>query len=426
MRLEADHWHRQHLESQRVIDMLHWEKEDLVRTHTNETGELRRKVSILSEKVGSTAMSTAASSTGFSDLASDYDGLKLGVQGWDNPIFASEFGNMDAAATAPAAISVDAGALSVEQSQPLHQQRQQPQQAPVMQSNDLSFTTLKEDDSQQEKPVASGLLLMLLLCGAFVASKSAGSSPPTIPRMSDEVRAASATVLDSIFRDAGVAPSPSDGDAGTMTVASQRPLPSGKGMVMHGIPAPSGPVAPLQMGAWSDVGLNGGSGSSGLGASSLGQLQVDLTSFTANQEAEQAFGMTASQYNSVTDAGFVYEYNGLSSPDADADADADADGHRDSDGQATPVTSPSGGFGTEGANAGYIAKGVAQKRSLMETLAAMREQAPGRTAAEVYTRSLLWERIPADVVMEFKRLVETSTGAAVPVTMNGQSSTVEV
>ena len=422
MRLEADHWHRQHLESQRVIDMLHWEKEDLVRTHTNETGELRRKVSILSEKVGSTAMSAAASSTGFSDLASDYDGLKLGAQSWDNPIFASEFGNMDAAAPAPAVIPVDAGALSVEQ--PLHQQRQQPRQAPMVQPNNLSFTTVKEDDSQQEKPVASGLLLMLLLCGAFVASKSAGSSPPTIPRMSDEVRAASANVLDSIFRDAGVAPSPSDGDAGTMTVASQRPHPSGKGMIVHGIPTPSDPVAPLHMGgAWSDIGMNGGGGSNGLGASSLGQLQVDLTSLTGNQEAEQAFGMTASQYNSVTDAGFVYEYNGLSSPDADADADADA--HRESDGQATPMTSPSGGFGTDGSSTGFVGKGAGQKRSLMETLAAMREQAPGRTAAEVYTRSLLWERIPADVVMEFKRLVETSTGVAAPVNMNGQTSMVK-
>ena len=408
MRLEADHWHRQHLESQRVIDMLHWEKEDLVRTHTNETGELRRKVSILSDKVGSTAMSAAASSTGFSDLASDYDGLKLGAQGWDGSIFASEFGNIDAAAAAGTAVPVDTGVFS---SEARVQQQQQQQQAPMARADNLSFATVKQDDPPQEKPAASGLLLMLLLCGAFVASKSASSSPPVIPRMSDEVRAASATVLDSIFRDAGVAPSASGGSVGTMTLANQRPRLAGHGMAMH---------APAQMDVWSDFDINvaSGGGGNGVGVSSLSQFQADLINPTSNQKAEQVFGMTVSQYNGITDTGFSYGSAALSSPDGgNADADADADGERNSDGQATPVTSPSGGsgggFGSDGASVVLPSKGASQKRNLLETLAAMREQAPGRTAAEVYTRSLLWERIPADIVMEFKRMVEAGTGAAI-------------
>ena len=67
------------------------------------------------------------------------------------------------------------------------------------------------------------------------------------------------------------------------------------------------------------------------------------------------------------------------------------------------------------------------RRNLAETLAAMREESKGGTAAEVYTRSLLWERIPSEVVHEFKRMVEESDHvSAKSGTSDGEVHKVEV
>jgi hypothetical protein len=38
----------------------------------------------------------------------------------------------------------------------------------------------------------------------------------------------------------------------------------------------------------------------------------------------------------------------------------------------------------------------------------MQERARGESAAQVYTRSLLWDRIPSEVVMEFRKMVAES------------------
>jgi hypothetical protein len=47
--------------------------------------------------------------------------------------------------------------------------------------------------------------------------------------------------------------------------------------------------------------------------------------------------------------------------------------------------------------------------NLAETLGRMRE-ARGQSAAEVYTRSLLWDTVPEDVVRAFKRAVAQRQG----------------
>lgn len=49
----------------------------------------------------------------------------------------------------------------------------------------------------------------------------------------------------------------------------------------------------------------------------------------------------------------------------------------------------------------------------------MREQNKGESAAEVYTRSLLWDKISPEVVHEFKRIVEESTAMSRPSTSEG-------
>ncbi|KAF1959442.1 hypothetical protein CC80DRAFT_327251 [Byssothecium circinans] len=336
---EKENWHREQLEMHHLIGQLQFDKEELVRTHTLETGELRKKVSVLTERLECATTNTSiAPSTTFTDFTSDMDSLHMGNSEWDNYIFVNDF-------------------VSDEQT-PGQQQEQS-----------LALVPRAKDE---EKPVASGLLLMLLLCGAFVASKSAGSNPPPIPRMSDDVRAASASVLDSIFKDAGVAPTLTEQGVVANRVSMMEPAPSG----IHW-PKPS--VADSEM--------------PGLTGSSLDQLHTQLTSTTKDQENEQLFSMTAAQYNSMTSLDYTRTRYSIHSDDYNDPL--------------SPTSQPS------------------HRRNLAATLAAMREQSKGDSAAEVYTRSLLWDKIAPEVVIEFKRMVEESASSR-PSTSDGMSTKIEI
>jgi phage tail protein X len=99
-------------------------------------------------------------------------------------------------------------------------------------------------------------------------------------------------------------------------------------------------------------------GSSALTRRVLGQ--------TKQQMAEAAFSMTAAQYQAITNADFSRQ------------------SYENSEDRPSAPT----------------------RKSLSELVRANREAAQdGGNTGEVYTRSLMWDRIPADVVQEFKRLV---------------------
>jgi hypothetical protein len=327
---EKENWHRESMDMHHMINQLQFDKEELVRTHTVETGDLRKKVAVLTERLEiatGNGMAVAPSTT-FTDFASEMDNLHMGSSDWDNYIFVNDDFTSD------------------QQTPPGHNHEQT--MAVVPRSKD------------EDKPVASGLLLMLLLCGAFVASKSGGAAPP-IPRMPDEVRAASATVLDSIFKDAGV----------STTLAEQ-------GIVANHVsafePGPSGV-------AWPKTTLSG-SELAGISGSHLDQLHSQLTGPTKDQEAEQLFSITPAQYNSMTSLDFTRPRYSITSDDMSDPL--------------SPGSQPS------------------HRRNLAESLAAMREQNKGDSAAEVYTRSLLWDKIAPEVVHEFKRIVEESAAMSRP------------
>jgi hypothetical protein len=301
-KLALDEWSRKEQQYQQYIENMQMEKEEMVRAHTIESGDLRKKVSVLTDHIGrleSTAMSAQPSSTGYTADYSDIDSLTMDGA-WDNISFLNDF-------------SVD---------------------PEVKVENSLVPAKKAENSllSEPEKPAAQGLLLMLLLFGAFVASK--GSSP-SIPRMSDDVRAASATLLEDIFKDAGVQQSSAVSEA----VA---PLPSGH----------SWSSAPAQS--------MGGSEMVGVTSSTLGDLADTLAQPTEEQNHEQLFSLSAAQYNGLTSQDFLHH---------------------------TPQRSTSQG-----------------RRNLGETLAAMRANSK-KSAAEVYTRSLLWDQVPSEVVRNFAKLV---------------------
>jgi hypothetical protein len=271
----------------------------MVRNHTIETGDLRKKVSVLTEHIQRLESAAAAAASGPNGFSSDYADIdSLTMDGaWDNISFVNDFAA----------------------------------EAEIKHENSL-VPAKKVDSSllsEPEKPAAQGLLLMLLLFGAFVASK--GSSP-SIPQMSDDVRAASATLLEDIFKDAGVS-------------EAAAPLPSGESWSAN-----HGPSA-------------GESEMAGMAPSTLGDLTDSLVRPTEEQNHEQLFSLSAAQYNGLVSPDFLHN---------------------------APPRSTSQG-----------------RRNLGETLAAMRSNSKN-SAAEVYTRSLLWDQVPSEVVRNFAKLVSES------------------
>ncbi|KAI9824288.1 MAG: hypothetical protein M1832_002096, partial [Thelocarpon impressellum] len=108
----------------------------------------------------------------------------------------------------------------------------------------------------------------------------------------------------------------------------------------------------------------------GLSDSSLDVLHHQLARPTPEQEQEQLFSLSADQYNGVTSQDFLREPAGL-------------------------------------AGGGGMSQG---RRNLGASLAAMRDDHNKASAAEVYTRSLLWDKVPTEVVRDFARFVSDSNG----------------
>lgn len=295
-------------EKQQEIEQLKFEKEEMVRTHTIETGDLRKKVSVLTNHVQ--ALEGAAMSQGHGMQNQDFLGTPYGgMEGiamdapWDSMgPFGAEF--------------------------PIEQPDVKPEMQLVpSKKHDVTIPNDVEKASTQ-----GGLLFMLFLVGAFVLS----SRQPSIPRVSEDVRAASATILENVLKDAGVAQSAS---GGLEAMAHQA-----TGTSWASAPTASMPVL--------------GGGLDGVGPSMLGELSDSLTQPTEEQQNEQLFGLTAAQYEGVQSQDFL---------------------------QHAPAEKPS----SQG------------RRNLAEALASMRSN----SKAEVYTRSLLWDQIPSDVVRSFAKMV---------------------
>ncbi|KAK2629420.1 hypothetical protein QTJ16_000240 [Diplocarpon rosae] len=311
-RLSLDEWARKEQQYEQFIAGLRLENEELVRNHTIETGDLRKKVGVLTEhiqRLEGAPMAPLPVATGYPSDFADIDSLTMDGP-WDNISFLNDF--------AP---------------------------EPEVKAEHSLVPARKVENSllsEPEKPAAQGLLLMLLLVGAFVASK--GSSP-TIPKMSDDVQAASSALLEDIFKDAGVNSAPSVSEA----IA---PLPSASSWSIA--------TAMPSMGGNEMVGVT---------PSTLGDLADSLAHPTEDQSNEQLFSLSAAQYNGLTNQDFL---------------------------DTAPQRSTSQG-----------------RRNLGDTLAAMRLNSKN-SAAEVYTRSLLWDQVPSEVVRNFAKMVSDCNSKRAP------------
>jgi hypothetical protein len=232
------------------------------------------------------------------------------------------------------------GDFPMEQNTP--EVKQEMQIVPAAKKLEVSLPTTVDS----EKPAQQGgLLFMLFLVGAFVLSSR--SSTPSIPRVSEDVRAASATLLESVLKDAGV----SQAASGLQALA---PQPSGTTWAQASQPSLS-MAAPMV---------------DNVAPSVLGEMADTLTQPTEQQTNEQIFSLSAAQYNDLTSQDFL---------------------------QAALPAERSTSQG---------------RRNLGEALANMRSTTKQSSAAEVYTRSLLWDQIPSDVVRTFARMVAESNNAA--------------
>jgi predicted nucleic acid-binding Zn-ribbon protein len=93
---EKENSHHESIEMHHMINQLHFDKEELVRNHTLETSELRKKVSVLTKRLKaatSNDMAVALSST-FTDFASEMDSLNMDNSYWDNYTFVNDFASI--------------------------------------------------------------------------------------------------------------------------------------------------------------------------------------------------------------------------------------------------------------------------------------------------------------------------------------------
>jgi hypothetical protein len=323
MQREMEKLHLDNQNYQSYIHELEREKEEMISRHTNETGELRKKISVLTNEVQ--AMGRASSNAqGFNSGAfSEMDTVPMDCS-WEN---LAAFGD-----------------FQTEQS--TTEVKQEMQVVPAKKTETAATATTTDI----EKPAhQGGLLFMLFLVGAFVLSSR--SSTPSIPRVSEDVRAASASILQNVLKDAGV----SQVAAGLEASGSAR-APSATVTWSSSQPS-SSMAAPM---------VDGNT----VARSTLGEMADALTQPTEQQTNEQIFSLTAEQYNDLTSTqGF------LPPPD-----------------QAGKPSGPG-------------------RRNLAEALASVRSSAK-QSAAEVYTRSLLWDQIPHDVVRAFAQMVAESNAAA--------------
>ncbi len=300
--IQADEMKRKEQQYNQMVQSLIMEKEEMIRVHTLETGDLRKKVSVLTEHVQRLESAALAEppAQGFTNEFADIDSITMDGA-WDGMSFLNEYTDSEVKVEAPP-------------------------------HNDALIGKLSDE---AEKPAAQGILLMLLLFGAFVASK--GSSP-SLPRVSDDVAAAGAQVLSDIFSEAGVS---------SATTAALPPLSSASTNSWSGMSATHVNMAQLSSGGF---------------ISGLGDFD-SLSKPSRDQEHEQLFGMSAAQYNAANNQGFMHD--------------------------APAVKSTS--FG---------------RRNLAESLASMRSGNGKKT--DVYTRSLLWDQVPQDVVRKFAQMVQES------------------
>ncbi|KAJ6257669.1 hypothetical protein Dda_7457 [Drechslerella dactyloides] len=297
------------------------QNEEIVRKHTLESAELRKKntflaqeLDLMQEKLNQAHLQSQSPAGVNYTEEFTFDGMPIDSF-WEPPSFTNEDNSF---------------------SLPVQELVPEIKSAPKM-----------PEIKEEEKPAASGLLFLLLLFGAFVASGTTQTS--SLPPVPQPLRTGAAAVLNTIFEDAGVKPT------AAITTTDPRNVemstgPSVSQQVSDAWVVPKSESAQL-------IGLD----------SSLAMLSARLDQpKTRAQEAQELMMLTAAEYDEVTTKDFLRE----------------------------PEYTISEG-----------------RQNLQATLAALRKGHNKPTAAEVYTRSLLWDKVDAEVVRRFAAFAQAAASS---------------
>lgn len=308
------------------------EKEDMIAVHTRETGDLRKKIDILTQHIQQLESNqTSAGGNGPDAFGHSHDSMDTMDMsyGWAGLDFMNDFSQ-------PHPNLQPMSMVPIKEEEPaLHT----PTTAANANSNTSTTSNNNNNNSNDKSGAQGGLLFMLFLVGAFVMSSR---SPPSIPPVSDEMRAASAALLENVLKDAGV-------DYPTTSLSSIVPHASGASW--------QGPSA----------GMAGNSDS--VEPSMLLSPRTHIGMPTEEQRKEQAFSLSAMQYNGVSGQDFA---------------------------SITHHQNPSG-------------ESLGRK-NLATAMDEIRSASRQSGAAEVYTRTLLWDKIPNEVIKDFAKMVVDGSG----------------
>ncbi|PWY89264.1 hypothetical protein BO70DRAFT_385335 [Aspergillus heteromorphus CBS 117.55] len=307
---EKGEWMSAQQEITQYINTMHMEKDEIIRVHTLETADLRKKNNILKETVEKLERhSRATAPTTLPTEFSDFENLTMDSSPWE------DFTMVNSLSLEAEPVPTSAHSSSL-----------------VVSTND------KEKSATSDYPFSWNAFYMCLLFGAFIASNSSSLSR-SIPQLSEEYRAESANVLRAVLSSSPPEFAQSSNQA---AVASS-----------SGVPMPT-----------TITGAEMAQMTAGAVPSSLDALHNTLTLPTKQQEQEQVFALNADQYNSLTtfdDAGVDY-------------------------------------------------KQQQQPSNLQQALAALRgngaHKIPNKATSEVYSRSLMWDRVPEKVIRDFRRMVQ--------------------
>ncbi|KAJ5157794.1 uncharacterized protein N7482_008894 [Penicillium canariense] len=333
---EKSEWIAQQQQITNYLESVHMEKNEMIRVHTLETAELRKKNNILLETVeklergGKPTMADHAHPhttdfTGFENLSMD-------ANPWDEFGMVNGLNMQDAVPAAHSHAHAHAHAHSHPQAQPLQVAERAAEKQPTA-----------------DYPFSWNAFYMCLLFGAFIASNS-GLPNQSLPQLSEEYRAESANVLKAVL-----ASSPPDlaHPSHAVSASASASAPIGQPTIAMG-------MAQLA--------------NSQQQPSTLDQLHDTLVLPSEEQERAQVFALNADTYNTLT----TFEDDGV------------------------PFKAPPSG--------------------LQAALAAMRSNAVQHRVQggeDVYSRSLMWERVPEKVIRDFRRMVQEYGGSPVKEEMMG-------
>ncbi|RHZ59468.1 hypothetical protein CDV55_101897 [Aspergillus turcosus] len=313
---EKSEWMAAQQQINQYIDGLHMDKDEMIRVHTLETAELRKKNNILKETVEKLERQMRSSATtNLNTDFSDFENLTMDNAPWED--YTMSNGLQLETESTPATSTMQSSAM-------------------VMSTNDR---VTEKSTTSSDYPFSWNAFYMCLLFGAFLASNGPSLSARSIPQLSEEYRAESANVLRAVL----AASPPELAQANTQQAvasSSAAPMPT--------------TISGAQMAQ-----MTAGTAHS----SNLDELHSTLAMPTKEQEKEQVFSLNAEQYNSLTTFDETHvDYK-------------------------------------------------SQPSNLQQALAAMRDNAainklPAKATSDVYTRSLMWDRVPEKVIRDFQRMVQ--------------------